>query len=642
MKLRLITLGWLMLFVVAFAQAQSTIPTFIEAQCPMELPETLVEGQQIICGYLIVLENRANPNSGTIRIAVAILKAKSANPQPDPIVFLTGGPGQSALGFEEYWSGYPTLENRDFILIDPRGTGFSEPDMDCSEISFPILDIPERAATKEELRTATLEWTASCRDLLISRGIDLGLFNTAIWAADVADLRAALDLDAINLYGISYGAYWALAVVRDIPDGIRSITLDSVSPPPIDHHAEIGLRANNTFNLLFEACANDMGCAARFPTLSADFQTFVEHLQEQPVRLPTTEISWMTDTSFISSAYNALYFSNRFSILPLAMEQLSQDNWEVALQLGAQVNDFDIGTAVFNSVICHDEIPFTDKEVFAASIERFPYLANWLYDVDTFIEICAIWGAGQAGIIETEAIVSDVPSLILAGTFDPTTPPDYGRVAAQTLKNSIFVEFPTLAHAVTFFGDCPRTIMTAFVNDPNTAPNETCIANMEPISFMTDVMVNRGIFQIAKNFLLEVNIPVVGFAVVSILSFITTLFVIPVHVWRTRTQRRIRLARIHLAASWLLALVYFMFILSLIVVIMGVVQVNEDILLFGLPGYGAVVFFLLWLAAAVLIVVLVISLLRWRAERQFFPVYGVFTVVSAAFTFLLASWGMFS
>jgi hypothetical protein len=94
----------------------------------------------------------------------------------------------------------------------------------------------------------------------------------------------------------------------------------------------------------------------------------------------------MTDISFIQSAYNALYFSNRLAILPLAMEQLKQANWDVAIQLGAQVNDCGVGTAVFNSVICHDEIPFTNRDAFAATIGRYPYLANWLYDMDTFTD----------------------------------------------------------------------------------------------------------------------------------------------------------------------------------------------------------------------------------------------------------------
>ena len=50
-------------------------------------------------------------------------------------------------------------------------------------------------------------------------------------------------------------------------------------------------------------------------------------------------------------------------------------------------------------------------------------------------EFCQEWDSGQAGPIENEPVVSDVPTLLLAGEFDPITPPAWARQAAETLTN---------------------------------------------------------------------------------------------------------------------------------------------------------------------------------------------------------------
>ena len=77
----------LLLFLVIPAQTQDTLPVFNEAECPMELPENLLEGEDLICGYLTVMENRENPDSRTLDLAVAIIKASGENPQNDPVIF---------------------------------------------------------------------------------------------------------------------------------------------------------------------------------------------------------------------------------------------------------------------------------------------------------------------------------------------------------------------------------------------------------------------------------------------------------------------------------------------------------------------------------------------------------------------------
>ena len=111
---------------------QPDAPRFEAADCPFDEPL----GQDVECGYLIVPEDRAQPDGKTIRLAVARFRSDSAKPAPDPIVYLEGGPGGSPLRALIPQFGVlfaPLLEKRDLILIDQRGTGYSQSALDCPE-----------------------------------------------------------------------------------------------------------------------------------------------------------------------------------------------------------------------------------------------------------------------------------------------------------------------------------------------------------------------------------------------------------------------------------------------------------------------------------------------------------------------------
>src|SRR5688572_30209963 len=93
-------------------QGQETYPSFEEVECRQDFP-FLRRTKGVQCGYLTVLENHDDPDSLPIDLAVVILKSKSANPLPDPIIYLEGGPGGSAIYGVDYWIDDPLRDNRD-------------------------------------------------------------------------------------------------------------------------------------------------------------------------------------------------------------------------------------------------------------------------------------------------------------------------------------------------------------------------------------------------------------------------------------------------------------------------------------------------------------------------------------------------
>ena len=256
----------------------ATTATFEEAPCPFALPPGQIEGQSVECGYLLVPEDRADPDSPNLRLAVAIFHPSGGASQPDPILYLSGGPGGSALEFLSltFSKLEPALAaNRDLILFDQRGVGRSEPALDCPamiELGRELLDdeLDGKVLTKEEAFELALETLLACYQDL-SQIADLSAYNTVANAADVNDLRLALGYDQVNLWGTSYGTRLALGVMRDHPDGLRSVILDSVYPPDVDLYLESPANVNRAFTVFFEGCAQDEACNAAYPDLRAVF-----------------------------------------------------------------------------------------------------------------------------------------------------------------------------------------------------------------------------------------------------------------------------------------------------------------------------------------------------------------------------------
>ena len=89
---------------------------------------------------MTVAEDHAKPEGRTVRLPVVVIKASSGKSKADPVVFLTGGPGQpigaDKDGIKDWWlfaEFWPLDEDRDLILFEQRGNGMSEPNLNCAE-----------------------------------------------------------------------------------------------------------------------------------------------------------------------------------------------------------------------------------------------------------------------------------------------------------------------------------------------------------------------------------------------------------------------------------------------------------------------------------------------------------------------------
>lgn len=492
----LFLIGTLLLLTAAPTLALGNVPAYEPTECWFDIPN----GVDVECGWLTVPAVRSDPNSGTIRLAVGVFHSNNANPAADPIVYLEGGPGGNPLEvvplvFNQRFA--PFLDYSDFIIFDQRGTGYSEPALDCAEtteLGFELLDQDIEPQEALELNNDAL---TACYNRLVDEGVNFAAFNSAESAADVYDLMRTLGYTEWNLYGISYGTRLAQTIMRDYPTGVRSVILDSSYPIDADLYETAPVNADRAFTTFFEGCAADAACNAAYPNLSDVFDTAIATLNAEPqliqITNPFTNETYdvlVDGDSMIGLLFQLLYDTTIIPALPQIIYQVADGNLDtVALIYGSLIAQVDFSSPGMQlAVQCNEEVSFSDAQRVADAAQAFPRLQPFFEFSNlgpNIFTVCAFWDSGHAQAIENEPIFSDIPTLVLAGEYDPITPPSWGQQVSANLSNSYFFEFPGTGHGASVSGnDCPLNITLDFLRSPGAEPDSSCIAEMGAPTFV--------------------------------------------------------------------------------------------------------------------------------------------------------------
>ena len=195
---------------------------------------------------------------------------------------------------------------------------------------------------------------------------------------------------------------------------------------------------------------------------------------------------------FRDALTGALYTDEFFSLLPEMIEQIEKRQTTIVSALlsnsVANGNFFSFGMHL--SVQCSEELPYTTVEDLEEGLTPYPELEDlFSYSVNLSVamfELCSTWGVDAAGPVENQAVTSSIPTMVLAGSFDPITPPRWGEAVAANFENSAFVEFPTLGHGVSIASDCSMSVTLAFFADPAAELDTSCITFMAGVDYVEE------------------------------------------------------------------------------------------------------------------------------------------------------------
>lgn len=426
---------------IFFAVAALLYAGTAAAVSPCHLPRL---PERVECGSLAVPEDRTTPGGRRITIHFARVPATARTAGADPLLVLAGGPGQAATDYAPMLSSAfrELRKRRDVLLIDQRGTGRSSP-LACV-LPPEAIGRGDSAAVKARLRGCLAGYQADPRH-----------YHTRAALADFEDVRRLLGYRRVSLWGASYGSRTALLYARHYPHSVRSMVLDAVAPPDVrillsSAHSQAALQR------LLADCAADQRCARAFPALERDLRKVLA----QPAIGPHA------GHSIAQLLRGALYVPAHASVLPYAIHAAAGGDNRALLGLFQATSRWSLeGMSIGQTfaALCTEEVPFIDGGALArdadGSVFGDGYARSWS-------DWCQAWPAGPARAEDSQAVVSDVPALLLAGGLDPVTPPASAHHAARGLRNSRVLIAPGAGHTFSGQGCAPRLI-AAFLDHPD-------------------------------------------------------------------------------------------------------------------------------------------------------------------------------
>lgn len=409
------------------------------------------------CGTLVRALDPAGAGAGSIAIHFEYYPHIAPGKSLGMLVATEGGPGYPATGSRDEFLALfrRLLARRDLVIMDNRGTGQSGA-IDCAAL--------------QSAAVITVENVGACGRLL---GPKAALFTTSLAADDLAAILDALASGPIDLYGDSYGTYFAQVFALRHPAKLRSIVLDGAYPldgPDYAWYPTYAPAMRDKFNI---ACRRDAACA-QLPGTSLDHiapalallrsGAFKAQARDADGRLRsfTADAPLLATVMFggspayasvreLDAAARAFAAGDRAPLLRLMAETIVGVDSRDASQAPAK---FSAGLAA--AVMCHDPPQIFDMSLAPEEriADRDRALAHRkLVAADTyapftideyrgmpldysFIDECVLWPVAPpaypaARVVPAAAAYPDVPALIISGELDNMTTAADGAAAAK-------------------------------------------------------------------------------------------------------------------------------------------------------------------------------------------------------------------
>ena len=449
-----LTVATLLALLAGASAAHAAAPSLTLKAC--RLPGHPTELQ---CGTLQRPLDPAKPDGTQVDLRVAVLPALARNKLPDPVVFLAGGPGQSAVDLLPMLA--PRLsrlsQRRDLVFVDQRGTGQSA-NLDCPD---------ERALpTAEGLDfEAQMKRLDACRAELQKRPHgDLTKYTTTIAMQDLDAVRQALGVTQWNLIGGSYGTRAGLEYLRQFPQATRRAILDGLAPPDMVLPKSFSTDNQAALDALMAHCAQDANCQKAYPDLAGQWKRLMASLPRE-VSVPhaltgKVETLRLKPEHVLRAVRGPLYVPALSAVVPAAVAQASEGNFAPLVGLASAMGSGRTGRLSMGmhfSVVCAEDLPRMSASKDAPGADYASV------DAQMYERVCANWPRGTVPSAFYEMPKATGAVLLLSGGADPVTPPRHGeRVAAALGAQAKHVVVPAAGHGVMGL-PCMREVLAKFI-----------------------------------------------------------------------------------------------------------------------------------------------------------------------------------
>ena len=490
--------SWLLasiVIVLAFVLTQCTkdpnedLGVFIEAPCPVPIPEGLVEGRDFSFGYATVPVRHDQPAGKTMKLAVAVFPCRGENPAPDPLVLNTAGPGKSNMDnfFPALASdlGAVLLSTRDVVLIELRGLRYSEHNLICEEVVNAQIEMMTKNLSYQESMDILMEALRASKERFLGEGADLSSFNNLETVSDIDLIMTELGYEQFNLLGSSAGTVVAQHMIRDYPERLRCVILDAGLPINSTILRDMLPNGIERLKLTFKECEEDEACRAAFPNLEERFLARMAELNETPAIIPLQNPETGEEFDYLLNGYRLgtfVFFSMYYTPqIPYVISKvLNGDYSEIAAGvkesfLTGRTFAFGLGNTVFASEAGEytpgDIDIDPDYRIMKEGLNLSGLGGEFIYEVRNLWEIEQI--SEERRMFKEK---SNVPVLVLNGRYDPVIPPKYDAEMKEYLGNCHIFRFDGVTHSVADNApECGIPMILEFLGNPSTAPDSSCV-----------------------------------------------------------------------------------------------------------------------------------------------------------------------
>ena len=436
------------------------------------------------CTEFEVPENRDEPDGRKIKLHIAWLEASErGDVELDPVFFLAGGPGQSAV--ETYPGLNPAFrevrKHRHVILVDQRGTGKS---------NLLACEFDDEADGAEDSSPEAMQTHARDCAATLAKKADLRYYSTTDAIADLDAVRQALGAKTINLVGVSYGTRVAQQYAMRYPAATRSIVLDSVVPNALGLGNIFARNLDDALALQFAVCSEDPACKEKLGDPRAELDRLLETLRTEPPSVAYRDATSGERKQGVLTAETVAGLVRMYAYLPLAssiLPKLIHDAnaghydglMALAKMLSSEVKD-GMAMGMQLSVVCSE-----DRDSMVAREEDAGTVLGNLMPTG-MAAMCEVWPKSSSVPEDFhQPLTSDVPALVLEGEFDPVTPPRYGEEVVESLPHGRLFVLSGQGHGVLSIGCMPKLFAQFIEKNDAKALDAACLDKLSPVSPFT-------------------------------------------------------------------------------------------------------------------------------------------------------------
>lgn len=588
--------------------------------------------------YISVPENWEKSTGKKISLAVAVLNSKISSSK-EPIVFIQGGPGGNTIEQIKFWINHPLRESHDIILVDLRGTGYSEPKL-CLGLGKSFLRILAKDQSNEQGIIDKVTVAMECKQKMIDQGVDINSYNSTSVAYDLHALKSALDISEWNVIGVSYGTYISQIYANKYPEDIKSLVLDSPISDITDYYANNTYNYMLSLNKLFKSCREDSIINKEYPDLENIYYSNIVMLENDPITvnvdksiIPTGKFTYNAEDYKIV-IQQAFYSKMMIEVLPLLIYQFKKrDKHTLAGLVPALSMGLSLNYGCYFCFTCNEVIPFNDIFRYNSISSLNAKMHGGLSFYGSDFNVCKEWTKNDSLFHDSNQIEIDnsFRVLILSGWFDPITPTYFAEAVKNKFNNTEMLTGYTYGHGLGY-SVTGMNIIKKFVDNEIVSDSLLTDFNISKINFKTNISINKGIVRMMG----DVNskqwyyfVPLIISLIVIIAIFIASV----IHFISSKNNISIINLLFFLTSVFIL-----FFVISIIGGINSILKDNFYILAFGLPSVFDYAFTLYMLSFVLsIITILMVSI---KVFKRNIPLYIMIFLAISIFHCYFIFWGI--